>query len=146
MNCVRRGGIRIFLTALLTALLMQLGPAAAVAADTPVLSLRASGDFATRADLQLKATALTTMTPIPFRLVIRDAAGYPIEGAQVFCDLTMPAMSMPKNQPKVTEKNGVYRGEMIFTMAGAWRATFEFTPRSGSPGKVVFDLGKVFLK
>ena len=125
--------------------LMALLPVATTGADAgaSVLKFRAPGDFATNAELELKTATLSAGTPIPFRLVIRDAAGYPLAGAQVRCDLVTPAAPGPKNEPRVGEKDGVYTGKMTFSRAGYWRAVFSFTPRDGSAGQVVFDLGRV---
>jgi hypothetical protein len=108
------------------------------------LEERASGDL--YAVLLLKEAPLVAMTRIPFELQLTDAAGTPQTGASVSCDLSMPAMAMPINRPAVAEKGGRYRGEAIFTMAGAWRATFEILLPNGEAKTLSFDLDRVLLK
>ena len=76
-------------------------------------------------------TAKTGMNAI--RLLIRDAGGKPIEGAQVDVGLFMPQMgSMPPMSSKaaLTESgNGIYMGQIEFQMAWTWQATV--TARKG---------------
>ncbi|ALC17083.1 hypothetical protein DSOUD_2320 [Desulfuromonas soudanensis] len=105
---------------------------------------RASGGL--NAVLLLKEAPLVAMTQIPFELQLTDDAGSPLTGASVRCDLSMPAMAMPINRPAVTEKGGSYRGEAIFTMAGAWRATFEILLPNGEAKTLIFDMDRVLLK
>lgn len=118
--------------------------APALAGGETRLEETASGDL--RAVLLLRAAPLIAMTRIPFELQLTDAAGSPQTGASVRCDLSMPAMAMPINRPAVTEKGGSYRGEAIFTMAGAWRATFEILLPNGEAKTLTFDLDRVLLK
>lgn len=97
--------------------------------------------------LELYADELVTMTTIPFRLTIRDAAGQPLTGAKVSCDMTMPSMAMPENRPKVSERNGGYGGELIFTCAmGAWRIGCVAEKTDGSRQMMTFDIDKVRMK
>lgn len=97
--------------------------------------------------LELQTDELVTMTPIPFRLLIKDANGRPLTGAQVTCDMTMPSMTMPENRPRVTEQDGVYTGEMIFTCAmGAWRITCTAISADNSSRTVTFDIESVKMK
>ncbi|NJC87638.1 MAG: hypothetical protein FIB02_03760 [Desulfuromonas sp.] len=97
--------------------------------------------------LELYADELVTMTAIPFRLTIRDAAGRPLTGARVSCDMTMPSMTMPENRPKVTERDGAYGGELIFTCAmGAWRIGCLAEKTDGSRQAMTFDIEKVRMK
>ena len=71
------------------------------------------------------AAPLVSMSATPFRLELKGADGLPQAGASVRCDLTMPAMAMPENRPELREvAPGIYAGEAIFTMAGAWQAAF----------------------
>lgn len=131
--------------AALTCLLVLSALAAfAFAGGETRLEERASGDL--YAVLLLKEAPLVAMTRIPFELQLTDAAGTPQTGASVRCDLSMPAMAMPINRPAVTEKGGSYRGEAIFTMAGAWRATFEILLATGETRTLTFDLDRVLLK
>lgn len=63
------------------------------------------------------------MTAVGMSLTLEDASGQLVEGAEVSYDLTMPAMSMPPNQPTATEQgSGVYETEATFTMGGEWQA------------------------
>jgi hypothetical protein len=53
-----------------------------------------------------------------------DAQGKPVDGAIVFIDIVMPAMSMGTNQPLADPLgNGQYRIKGVFTMEGDWRLT-----------------------
>jgi nitrogen fixation protein FixH len=59
-----------------------------------------------------------------FRIVLNDAEGNPVDGADVYLELTMPAMAMGTNQPIATAQgNGVYTAQGVFDMAGAWEIT-----------------------
>jgi len=99
------------------------------------------------ASLEFAAAPLVTMTPIPFRLELKKAGNTPFAGAKVRCDLTMPAMPMPENRPKVMETEpGIYTGEAIFTMAGAWQAAFSVENPAGGKEILLFEIEKVLLK
>jgi hypothetical protein len=110
------------------------------------IELVAKGAEPGSAVLELDTEVLVTMTKIPFRLVVKDAAGQPVSGAQVSCDLTMPDMIMPKNRPKVSPRDGFYGGDLIFTCAqGAWRISCEVL-RQGHPRQtLIFDIDRVRL-
>lgn len=131
------------LASLLTALLLISGTAFANTSR-----FVAAGTGGGRAVLEFDAAPLTTMTPTPFTLTLMDPAGTDIRQARVTCDLTMPAMPMPENRPEarwLAEEN-MYRGEAVFTMAGAWRATCEVFATSGLPQTFRFDIPDVRLK
>lgn len=97
--------------------------------------------------LELHTDELVTMTAIPFRITIRDAAGRPLTGAKVSCDMTMPSMTMPENRPRVTERDGAYGGELVFTCAmGAWRINCLAEKAEGSRQAMTFDIEKVRMK
>lgn len=130
--------------ALLAALLLW--PSATPVAAAEVTRLEMEGIAGGRAILNLAAAPLATMTPTPFHLMLTDVTGAPITGAEVRCNLTMPAMPMPENRPAVHEKDGVYWGEAIFTMAGAWQATFNVAMPDGRLEILIFDLEGVLLK
>ena len=54
-------------------------------------------------------------------VMLRDSAGEPVEGADVFLELDMPAMEMAENMPQaVGEGAGVYRASGSYTMSGEW--------------------------
>ena len=61
------------------------------------------------------------------RLLVKDASGKPITGAQVDVGLFMPQMgSMPPMSSKATlteSGNGVYAGQIEFQMAWTWQTT-----------------------
>jgi hypothetical protein len=70
-------------------------------------------------------TAKTGMNAI--RLLVKDASGKPITGAQVDVGLFMPKMgSMAPMSSKATlteSGNGVYAGQIEFQMAWTWQTT-----------------------
>jgi hypothetical protein len=70
-------------------------------------------------------TAKTGMNPI--RLLVKDASGKPITGAQVDVGLFMPqmgAMAPMSSKATLTEAgNGVYAGQIEFLMAWTWQTT-----------------------
>ncbi|HWB84442.1 MAG TPA: efflux RND transporter periplasmic adaptor subunit [Bryobacteraceae bacterium] len=70
-------------------------------------------------------TAKTGMNPI--RLLVKDAGGKPITGAQVEVGLFMPQMgTMPpmRSNATLTEVgNGIYAGQIEFQMAWTWQTT-----------------------
>jgi len=136
--------IRNFLPVMVFIVIILAVPVMAGAAPVRIGAATASPGSAI---LELQADELVTMTPIPFRLLIRDAAGRPLTGAKVSCDMTMPSMSMPENRPKVTERDGAYAGEMIFTCAmGAWRIDCLAEDTDGSRQTMTFDIEKVRMK
>ncbi len=54
-------------------------------------------------------------------VTLADEAGRPIDGADVYLDLTMPAMPMGTNRPEAApEGEGRYRARAAYTMAGDW--------------------------
>jgi hypothetical protein len=127
---------------LLTVSLLTITPAAAA-------SLRFVAAEATTglAVLEIQADRLVTMTPLPFRLIITDPSGQPLAGAHVDCTLTMPSMRMPENRPKVTERDGAYRGEMVLTCTmGDYRAVCVVEDAGGAHRSLTFDIGRARLK
>jgi hypothetical protein len=80
----------------------------------------------------MKETSLT--------LALHDADGQPVRDVSVRCELTMPGMTMPPNQPKVNEKqNGVYETKVIVTMAGDWRCRAQAEIPGGTSLEFTFD-------
>ena len=60
----------------------------------------------------------------PLLVTVRDRAGQPVPVKAVTAILTMPSMSMPDNRIALaSDKTGAYRGDVRFTMSGAWRVT-----------------------
>ena len=135
----RTGPILAFVFLLLSAAF----PGPAVSAGT---RLEIEGIDGGKAILNLTSEPLRTMTPTPFHLMLIDAMGTPITGAEVRCDLTMPSMPMPENRPAVREKDGFYWGEAVFTMAGAWQAAFQVAMPDGRLEILIFDIERVLLK
>lgn len=131
---------------LLLALSMLLPAAISARAAAPGTRIEMEGIGGGKAILNLASAPLRTMTPTPFHLMLTDVTGAPITGVEVSCDLTMPAMPMPENRPRVHEKDGVYWGEAIFTMAGAWQATFSVRMPDGRLELLIFDIDRVLLK
>lgn len=128
------------LAALLLILLPGLGWASHI-------ELAAKGAEPGSAVLELGTDVLVTMKKIPFRLTVKDAGGQPVTGAKVSCELTMPSMAMPENRPKVTERDGHYGGELIFTCAqGAWRLSCEVAPPGRPKQTLTFDIDRVRMQ
>lgn len=98
-----------------------------------------------RGVLEFAADPLVTMRPTSFDLILYDPSGHRTTAPTVTADLTMPAMPMPQNRPAVTAVGDRYTGEAIFTMAGAWRATFTIDGQTGR-ARLVFDIPRVLLK
>jgi hypothetical protein len=116
------------------------------AAAAPI-RIQATATSSGKAVLELQADELVTMTVIPFRLLISDAVGRQLTGARVSCNMTMPSMAMPENRPKVTERDGAYGGELIFTCAmGAWQINCLAEKPDGSRQTMTFDIEKVRMK
>lgn len=60
-------------------------------------------------------------------VTLADEAGRPIDGADVYLDLTMPAMPMGANRPEAApEGQGRYRARTAYTMAGEWEIAVIF--------------------
>lgn len=111
------------------------------------IELTAKGAQPGSAILELATDVLVTMTPIPFRLIVKDAKGEPVVGAKVSCEMTMPSMSMPENRPKVTERDGFYDGELMFTCAqGAWRISCDVVRRGLPKQSLTFDIDQVRMR
>ncbi len=123
---------------LLAALLYTAVPA--TAADT---TLPTQPGQPLPASLHFSASTLKSMTEIPFRLELEDAT---LVISSAACDLTMPAMPMPENRPAlVCAANSCY-GTAVFTMAGAWRVTFDLVLKNGTQTAIAFDIEMVELK
>ena len=125
---------------------LLLGLSPALAWPSPVTFHTTAGGSGS-AVLEIAAEELVTMTAYPFQLTIRDANGRPLTRAQVNCALTMPSMFMPENRPAVTECNGVYVGEVIFTCPmGDWRFTCRAETPAGASQTVTFEIPRVRMK
>jgi nitrogen fixation protein FixH len=70
---------------------------------------------------------------------LSDAEGQPVDGADVYLDLTMPAMPMGVNKPIAEPQGGgVYRAQGIFDMAGDWKLTV-VAEVAGKEHRATFD-------
>jgi len=134
----------IVLNKLVFILLLLMAPSFAAAAP---MRIQATATSAGHAVLELQTDELVTMTAIPFRLLINDASGKPLNGAKVSCEMTMPSMPMPDSRPKVVERDGAYAGVMIFTCAmGAWQINCLAEKPDGSRQSMTFAIEKVRMK
>lgn len=59
-----------------------------------------------------------------FTITLTDAGGKPVDGADVYIDMTMATMRMGTNRPVATAAgNGTYRAQGTYDMAGDWQIT-----------------------
>jgi nitrogen fixation protein FixH len=78
-----------------------------------------------------------------FLIRLSDAEGQPVDGADVYLDLTMPAMPMGVNKPIAEPQGGgVYRAQGIFDMAGDWKLTV-VAEVAGKEHRATFDAAVV---
>lgn len=81
--------------------------------------------------------AITPLEPVSLQsttleIKLTSSQDTPIAGAVISLDLSMPAMTMPKNNPSVTESgNGLYQAEAVFTMPGEWLIRAEIKTGTG---------------
>lgn len=115
----------------------------AAAAETV---LTAVSDDGSQATLTLFAAPLKTMTPTELHLTLSGARGPAPQPQAASCDLTMPAMPMPKNRPELECGALVCSGSATFTMAGAWEAACEVRFADGRRSRYVFAIEMVQLK
>lgn len=112
-------------------------PLTVSAADTRLAS---TGDHGTRATLVLDSAPLVTMRPTRLELQLVAPAA---PTRQARCELTMPSMPMPPNRPTLRPLGEFLVGEVIFTMAGDWRASCKVDFVDGSGETFVFELEQV---
>lgn len=75
-----------------------------------------------------------------------DADQKPIEGADVYFDLTMPEMPMGSNKPVASEEApGVYSAQALFNMTGKWHVTVH-TDSNDKTSEALFELQVVEAK
>lgn len=59
-----------------------------------------------------------------FLITLTDTSGEPVNGADVYLDMSMAAMKMGTNKPVASAAgNGTYRAQGTFDMAGDWTIT-----------------------
>jgi len=133
--------------ALLFALVLCLATGAEAAKEKGATRLQLQGIAGGTAVLEFAAAPLISMSAIPLRLELMGMDGTPQAGATIHCDLTMPAMAMPENRPAMREiAPGIYAGEAVFTMAGAWQATFSVDRDDWGREILIFDIEQVRMK
>jgi hypothetical protein len=92
----------------------------------PGASPQPSGDLS--AVLEVIPNPPLPMEKSVLQLTLRDAEQRPVVGAAVQFDLTMPGMTMPPNHPQATAAgDGIYRSDVLFTMAGHWQIMADVT-------------------
>lgn len=89
---------------------------------------------------------LKTMTETPFTIILTDGAGDEITDATLQISMDMPAMPMPPNNPAAGWDGDAYRGDAIFTMAGAWKITVDIERQGFAENSVVFEIEQVMMK
>lgn len=110
--------MRYLLLVLLAGLLVGCGASAAPAQLQTIDGLTIALNAPPEPELLDAAEFVVTLT--------RD--GQPVDDADVYLDLTMPAMPMGANQPiAVGEGQGRYRANSVFDMAGDWQITVHAT-------------------
>jgi hypothetical protein len=74
-----------------------------------------------------------------FIITLTDAGGKPVDGADVYLDMSMAAMKMGTNKPVASAAgNGTYRAQGTFDMAGDWTITVHATV-DGKDHAATFD-------
>ncbi len=105
------------------------------AAPAAIVSRDAGSGVTAR--LSLSPVPAPVMKPVRLSVALTDASGRPVTGHAVTFDLSMPAMAMAPNRPKVTATgDGVYEATTLLTMAGEWRLTVEI----GKPNPLTIPL------
>ena len=112
-------------------------------AETVLYSVDADGSTAT---LTLSTNPVLSMTQTDFHLTMNKAHGDTLLPTSAVCDLTMPAMPMPKNRPVLECGPVGCRGNAIFTMAGEWDIICEVTFSSDKTSQLLFIIDMVKMK
>ncbi len=110
------------------------------AAETVV---HATDDEGSTATLTLSSRPLLSMTPTDIFLTFDKAHGDTLLSTAAVCDLTMPAMPMPENRPVLDCSATGCRGNIIFTMAGAWDIRCDVTFSGGKSSGFLFVIDMV---
>lgn len=113
------------------------------AADTVLYSADSDGSTAT---LTISSNPIVSMTQVDLHLTINKAHGVMLMPASASCDLTMPAMPMPKNRPVLECGPIGCSGKAIFTMAGEWDVICDVTFSSGKTSQLLFVIDMVKMK
>jgi len=109
------------------------------------ISYKATSDQGLTYELIVEAESPEVMKPLPVKLHIIDKDGVAINGAQLSCALTMPAMAMPTNMPPLKESDtpGEYKGIFLLTMGGLWHVELTMTCCGGNTDTVVIPIAGV---
>jgi hypothetical protein len=99
-----------------------------------------------QAILTFAADPLVTMTETPFTVELIGGTGKVLSDAAVSLRLSMPAMTMPPNNPKAPWLEDAYHGVAVFTMAGEWAAIMIIQRPGHDVIDLDFDLGTVKMK
>ncbi len=76
-------------------------------------------------------------------VILTDAQGQPVDGADVYIDLTMPAMPMGTNRPIAeAQGQGRYLAQTAYTMSGEWEVTVVATVE-GKEYRALFPISAV---
>ncbi len=144
IKCRRALNVPLLLLAIALLTLALGGALGCGAQDDPT---GASRMFGPETKSGLTVTALVTPYPpgprsqAQFLITVTDEDGEPVTAAQVQLDMTMPAMPMPRNQPKAVEQApGQYATQVVFTMAGEWEALVAVTTAQGEEVSVSFAM------
>ena len=132
--------VRIILLALIICLFSLTG---ALASETV---LKTGKDQPLSATLSFSAAPLKSMTAIPFTMTLDNTNNKNPAIHSAACGLTMPAMAMPDNHPELSCTGNSCTGTAIFTMAGAWQATFGLILQDGTNTSISFDIELVKMK
>jgi hypothetical protein len=94
-----------------------------------------------KVELQVDPYPPLPMKQASFVLTITDSQSLPVQGATVFCDMSMPAMPMPPNRPQALEgRPGAYSADILFTMAGEWQTDVQVALQDGSTHTFTFAM------
>ena len=113
------------------------------AAETVLYSVDADGSTET---LTISTNPILTMTQVDLNLTMNKAHGDTLMPTSAFCDLTMPAMPMPRNRPVLECGPIGCRGNAIFTMAGEWDIICDVTFSSNKTSQLLFVIDMVQMK
>ncbi|MBC8075858.1 MAG: FixH family protein [Chloroflexales bacterium] len=134
--------LRAIVVALLLALLLAgcgtQGQGATTSAPAPNTSVRQQTVGGLTIALEAPA-APALLDQASFLITLTDAGGKPVNGADVYIDMTMATMKMGTNKPVASAAgNGTYRAQGTFDMAGDWTITVHATV-AGKEHAATFD-------
>jgi len=103
---------------------------------------KATSDAGTVYELIIESEKPEVLKPLPVKLNIFDKHGNRVTGSVVTCSLTMPAMAMPANTPKLkaTDIDGQYSSIFLLTMGGLWYVELSATHVSGEKEDIIIPI------